>query len=92
MALENEDYQKALDICGQVLNASPGSQPCAAIHRHAAIKLAEQLVNQAAADWEKGDFDAALHNSEAALALDPANKNATRLKKLALKMKPQTPQ
>lgn len=90
LALENEDYQKAIDICGQVLSASPGSQPCAAIHRHAAIKLAEQLVNQAAADWEKGDFDAALHNSEAALVLDPANKNATRLKKLALKMKPQT--
>jgi hypothetical protein len=92
LALENEDYQKAIDICGQVLSASPGSQPCAAIHRHAAIKLAEQLVNQAAADWEKGDFDDALHNSEAALVLDPANKNATRLKKLALKMKPQTSQ
>lgn len=90
VALENEDYQKAIDICGQVLSASPGSQPCSAIHRHAAIKLAEQLVNKAAADWEKGDFDDALRNSEAALVLDPANKNAAKLKKLALKMKPQT--
>lgn len=90
VALENEDYQKAIDICGQVLNASPGSQPCSAIHRHAAIKLAEQLVNKAAGDWEKGDFDDALRSSEAALVLDPANKNALRLKKLALKMKPQT--
>ena len=90
VALENEDYKKAIDICGQVLSASAGSQPCAAIHQHAAIKLAEQLVNKAAAAWEKGDFDDALRNSEAALALDPANKNAAKLKKLALKMKPQT--
>jgi serine/threonine protein kinase len=92
LALENEDYQKAIDICGQVLSASAGSEPCASIHRHAAIKLAEQLVNKAAADWEKGDFDDALRNSETALVLDPANKNAARLKKLALKMKPQTSQ
>jgi serine/threonine protein kinase len=92
VALENEDYKKAIDICGQVLSASAGSQPCAAIHQHAAIKLAEQFVNKAAADWEKGDFDDALRNAEAALALDPANKNAARLKKLALKMKPQTSQ
>jgi serine/threonine protein kinase len=92
LALENEDYQKAIDICGQVLSASAGSQPCAAIHQHAAIKLAEQFVNEAAAHWEKGDFDAALRSAEAALALDPANKNAAKLKKLALKMKPQTSQ
>src|SRR5450432_2485740 len=92
LALESEDYQKAIDICGQVLSTSPGSQPCAAIHQHAAIKLAEQLVNEAAAHWEKGDFDDALRSAEAALALDPANKNAAKLKKLALKMKPQTSQ
>jgi serine/threonine protein kinase len=92
LALESEDYQKAIDICGQVLSTSPGSQPCAAIHQHAAIKLAEQFVNEAAAHWEKGDFDDALRSAEAALALDPANKNAARLKKLALKMKPQTSQ
>ena len=92
LALENEDYRKAIDICGQVLSASAGSQPCAAIHQHAAIKLAEQLVNEAAAHWEKGDFDDALRSAEAALALDPANKNAARLKKLALRMKPQTSQ
>jgi hypothetical protein len=49
-------------------------------------------VNEAAANWEKGGFDDALRSAEAALALDPANKNAARLKKLALKMKPQTSQ
>jgi serine/threonine protein kinase len=89
VALNNEDYREALDICGKVLSAAAGSQPCAAIQQHAAIKLAEQLVNEGAAYWEKGDFAKALHSAEKALELDPANKNAAKLKKLALRMKPQ---
>jgi Flp pilus assembly protein TadD len=50
--------------------------------------LAEKLVNEAAAFWEKGDFDHALRSAQKALDLDPANKNAARLKGLALRMKP----
>jgi serine/threonine protein kinase len=88
VALNNENYQEALDICGKVLSASPGSQPCTAVRQHAAIKLAEKLVNEAAAFWEKGDFDHALRSAQKALDLDPANKNAARLKGLALRMKP----
>jgi len=89
MALNNEDYREAIDICAKVLNAAAGSQPCAAIHQHAAIKLAEQLVNEGAAYWEKGEFSKALRSAEKALELDPANKNAAKLKGLALRMKPQ---
>jgi serine/threonine protein kinase len=89
VALNNEDYSEAIDICAKVLNAAAGSQPCAAIQQHAAIKLAEQLVNEGAAYWEKGEFSKALHSAEKALELDPANKNAAKLKRLALRMKPQ---
>jgi serine/threonine protein kinase len=89
VALNNEDYREAIDICAKVLSAAAGSQPCAAIQQHAAIKLAEQLVNEGAAYWERGEFTKALHSAEKALELDPANKNAAKLKKLALRMKPQ---
>lgn len=89
VALNNEDYREAIDICTKVLSAAAGSQPCAAIQQHAAIKLAEQLVNEGAAYWERGEFAKALHSAEKALELDPANKNAAKLKKLALRMKPQ---
>jgi Protein kinase domain/Tetratricopeptide repeat len=89
VALNNEDYREAIDICAKVLSAATGSQPCAAIQQHAAIKLAEQLVNEGAAYWERGEFTKALHSAEKALELDPANKNAAKLKKLALRMKPQ---
>jgi tetratricopeptide (TPR) repeat protein len=51
--------------------------------------LAEQLVNEGAAYWEKGEFSKALRSAEKALELDPANKNAAKLKGLALRMKPQ---
>jgi tetratricopeptide (TPR) repeat protein len=90
LAMNSEDYRKAVDVCTKVLSASAGSQPCTAIRQHASIKLAEQFVNESAAYWEKGEFDKALRSAEKALDLDPANKNAAKLKGLALHMKPQT--
>ncbi len=89
LAVNAEDYQKAVDVCTQVLSASAGSQPCTAIRQHASIKLAEQFVKESTAYWEKGEFDKALRSAEKALDLDPANKNAAKLKRLALQMKPQ---
>jgi serine/threonine protein kinase len=90
LAVNAEDYRKAVDVCTKVLRASASSQPCTAIRQHASIKLAEQYVNESAANWEKGDFDKALRSAEKALDLDPANQDATRLKRLALQMKPHT--
>jgi serine/threonine protein kinase len=89
LAENAEDYRKAVDVCTKVLSASAGSQPCTAIRQQASIKLAEQYVNESTAYWEKGEFDKALRSAERALDLDPANKDATRLKRLALQMKPQ---
>ena len=89
LAVDAEDYRKAIDVCTKVLTASAGSQPCTAIRQHASIKLAEQFVNESTAYWEKGEFDKALRSAEKALDLDPANKNAAKLKRLALQMKPQ---
>jgi tetratricopeptide (TPR) repeat protein len=89
LAVNAEDYRKAVDVCTKVLSASAGSQPCTAIRQHASIKLAEQFVKESTAYWEKGEFDKALRSAEKALDLDPANKNAAKLKRLALQMKPQ---
>jgi serine/threonine protein kinase len=91
LAVNAEDYRKAVDVCTKVLSASAGSQPCTAIRQQASIKLAEQFVNESTAYWEKGEFDKALRSAEKALDLDPANKNAAKLKRLALQMKPETP-
>jgi tetratricopeptide (TPR) repeat protein len=66
-----------------------GSQPCTTIHKQASTKLAEQFVNESTTYWEKGEFDKALRSAEKALDLDPTNKNAAKLKRLALQMKPQ---
>lgn len=90
LAVNAEDYRKAVDVCTKVLSTSAGSQPCTAIRQHASIKLAEQFVKESTAYWEKGEFDKALRSAEKALDLDPANKNAAKLKRLALQMKPQT--
>ena len=92
LAVNAEDYRKAVDVCIKVLSASADSQPCTAIRQHASIKLAEQFVNESTAYWEKGEFDKALRSAERALDLDPANKNAAKLKRLALQMKPQASQ
>jgi tetratricopeptide (TPR) repeat protein len=88
LAVNAEDYRKAVDVCTKVLSVLVGSQPCTAIRQHASTKLAEQFVNESTAYWEKGEFDKALHSAEKALSLDPANKNAAKLKRLALRMKP----
>ena len=88
MAVNTEDYRKAVDVCTKVLSASAGSQPCAAIRQHASIKLAEQFVKESTAYWEKGEFDKALRSAEKALDLDPANQNAIKLRNLAVQMKP----
>jgi hypothetical protein len=90
-SLNAGDYRAALDICGKVLSASAGSQPCTAIRQHASIKLAEQFVNEGTVYWEKGEFDKALQSAEKAIDLDPANQNAVKLKQLALHMKVLTP-
>lgn len=92
LAVNVEDYRKAVDICTRVLAASADSQPCTSIRQHASIKLAEQFVNESTAYWEKGEFDKALRSAEKALDLDPTNRNASKLKRLALQMKPQYPQ
>jgi tetratricopeptide (TPR) repeat protein len=89
LALNAEDYPKAVDVCTKVLSASVGSQPCTTIHQQASTKLAEQFVNESTTYWEKGEFDKALRSAEKALDLDPTNKNAAKLKRLALQMKPQ---
>jgi serine/threonine protein kinase len=88
LAVNAEDYRKAVDVCAQVLSASAGSQPCTSIRKQASIKLAEQFVNQSTAYWEKGEFEKALHSAEKALDLDPANQDALKLKQLASQMKP----
>jgi len=88
LAVNAEDYQRAVDVCSKVLNASAGSEPCAAIRQHSSIKLAQQFVKESTAYWERGEFDKALRSAEKALDLDPANKNAAKLKRLALQMKP----
>jgi hypothetical protein len=90
-ALNQRNYQSAIDICTSVLTTSAGSQPCTAIRQRASVKLAEQLVDESASYWEKGEFDKALRSAERALGLDPANKHAARLKALALRMKAQGP-
>ena len=92
LAVNAEDYQRAVDVCTEVLSASAGSEPCAAIRQHSSIKLAEQFVKESTAYWERGEFDKALRSAEKALDLDPANKNAAKLKRLALQIKTPTSQ
>ena len=93
LAVDAEDYRKAVDVCTKVLlSASAGSQPCSAILQHSSVKLAEQFVNESTAYWEKGEFDKALRSAEKALDLDPTNKSAAKLKRLVLQMKPQASQ
>jgi serine/threonine protein kinase len=89
LAVNAGDYRKAVDVCTKVLSVSAGSEPCTAIRQRASIKLAEQFVNESTAYWEKGEFDKTLRSAEKALDLDPANKNAAKLKRLVLQMKPQ---
>jgi hypothetical protein len=87
-AYEAKDYKLALETCSQVLKVSDRNQPCNIIKQHASIKLAEQLVSQAQAHFEKGEFDEALWSAEKALDLDPANQKAIKFKKLSALMKP----
>jgi tetratricopeptide (TPR) repeat protein len=92
LAVNAGDYRKAVDVCTKVLSVSAGSEPCTAIRQRASIKLAEQFVDESTAYWEKGEFDKTLRSAEKALDLDPANKNAAKLKRLVLQMKPQASQ
>jgi len=89
-ALDKEDYRTAVDLCTRVISLSPGDQSCIAIRQHAAIKLADQYVDESTRCWEKGDFEKALQWAERALELDPANKTAVKLKNLATQMKKQS--
>jgi len=54
LAMNAEDYRRAVDVCTKILSASASSEPCTAIRQHASIKLAEQFVNESTAYWEKG--------------------------------------
>jgi len=91
-AFTAKDYESAIASCTKVLKTSPGNNICTTIKQHASIKLAEKLVGQGQAHFEKGEFDEALWSAEEALNLDPDNLNALKLKKLASGMKPHTPQ
>ena len=90
LALDKEDYRTAVDLCTIVISLSSGDQSCVAIRQHAAVKLADQYVDESTRCWEKGDFEEALQWAERALELDPANQTATKLKNLATQMKKQS--
>ena len=86
-SFESKDYKAAIDACSQVLASAPRNQTCVTVKQHASTKLAEQLVNQGLAHWEKGEFDEAKWSADKALELDPTNQSAIKLKKLADQMK-----
>jgi Flp pilus assembly protein TadD len=52
--------------------------------------MAQQLVNEGQAHFERGEFDEAAWSADKALELDPANQNAVKLKRLSLEVKPKS--
>lgn len=64
------------------------NEPCLTIRQHAFVKLAQELVRKGQFQVQRGEFDEALWSAETAIALDPSNANALKLKKLAILLKP----
>jgi hypothetical protein len=89
-AFDAGDYKTAFETCVQVLKASNGDKTCRAIREHSGVKMAQQLVNEGQAYFEKGEFDEAVWSADKALEFDPANQNAVKLKRLSLQMKPKS--
>ncbi len=81
------DYKGAMDNCERVLGKAPNSE-CVTLHQRAQVKLAQQLVNKGQSQLERGQLDEAVWSADEAMKLDPANRNAAKLKLLALKLKP----
>lgn len=84
------DYQGAMDNCGRALNKAPNNAECTTIRQRASVKLAQQLVNKGQSQLERGQLDEAVWSADEAMKLDPSNRNAAKLKLLALKLKPRT--
>src|SRR5579862_1835177 len=88
---DSDDYKGAMDTCGRALSKSPDSSDCVTIRQHASVKLAQQLVTKGQSQLEQGQLDEAMWSADQAMKLDPANRNAAKLKLLALKLKPHSP-
>ena len=86
-AFESKDYNSVIETCSQVLKISDKNSPCLALRQHSSIKLSEELVSKGQAHLERGEFDEAIWNAEKAIDLDPANRTAVKLEKLAAQLK-----
>jgi len=83
------DYKGAMDTCDRALSKT-NDPDCMTIRQHASIKLAQQLVSKGQSELEQGQLDEAVWSADQAMKLDPSNRNAAKLKLLALKLKPRT--
>lgn len=84
------NYKAAMETCDHVLSKSRTNAECVTIRQHAAVKLAQQLVDKGESELEKGQLDEAMWNADTAMRLDPTNRSAAKLKILAAQLKPRT--
>ncbi|HUK43573.1 MAG TPA: hypothetical protein VLW48_03930 [Candidatus Bathyarchaeia archaeon] len=82
------DYKGAMDNCDRALSKAPNNAECTTIRQRASVKLAQQLVTKGQSQLERGQIDEAVWSADEAMKLDPANRNAAKLKLLAIKLKP----
>jgi len=88
---DSGDYKGAKETCERVLSKTPGNSDCVTLRQHASVKLAQQLVTKGQSQLEQGQVDEAMWSADEAMKLDPTNRNAAKLKLLALKLKPRAP-
>jgi hypothetical protein len=81
------DYKGAKEACDRVLNQHANEPSCVTIRQHAAVKLAREFIDQGRVQFQRGEFDEAVWSAEGALALDPTNVNAVKLKELASRIR-----
>lgn len=89
--LSSGDYEGAIATCSSVLKAFPRHADCSEIKHEASIQLAHRLVIDGQRNLQQGNYDMAGSKAAKAMALDPDNRAAAKLKGLAEQLKPTAP-
>lgn len=85
---ERGDYKGARESCERALSIDRKDLICATIHQRSGVKLAQEFVKKGQQQFQEGQIEEAIWSADSAIALDPTNSNAIKLKKLATLTKP----
>lgn len=85
---DSGDYKAARETCGRALSIEANNPTCTTIRERSGVKLAQEFVKKGQQQFQEGEIDEAIWSADSAIALDPRNANAVKLKKLATLTKP----